>query len=260
VGAFAVAAWLVRDKTTDDIDDLNGMGFQEPLLAGSILILMLSLIGIPPLAGFFAKLYVFMEALDQQNTDRAIPLIWLVALGLFNSVVSAFYYVRVLKAMYLREPGERRLAPPSRSIAVPIVLGAGLMIAAGLMPDWLLTPMRSAAVPMLISSAPTILPDVRPVQDGKSNIKRPVAPPISYTPEQLKQMEMGTRKGGESGPPPATKKGGAPDTPKKGGTPKKAGGPADPPAAKGQIPGNPAPAAPATGKVAPPASEKKTSG
>src|SRR5579885_2503950 len=59
VGAFAVAAWLVRDKQTDDIDDLNGLGFQDPLLAGSILILMLSLIGIPPLAGFFGKLYVF---------------------------------------------------------------------------------------------------------------------------------------------------------------------------------------------------------
>ena len=71
VGAFAVAAWLVRDKKTDDIDDLNGLGFQEPLLAGCILILMLSLIGIPPLAGFFGKLYVFMEALDQQRPAPA---------------------------------------------------------------------------------------------------------------------------------------------------------------------------------------------
>src|SRR5262249_25302956 len=128
VGAFAVAAWLVRDKTTDDIEDLNGLGFQEPLLAGSILILMLSLIGIPPLPGFFGKLYIFMEALDQQNPTQAVPLLWLVALGLFNSVVSAFYYVRVLKAMYLRPPGERRLASPSGSIAIPILLGAGFMI------------------------------------------------------------------------------------------------------------------------------------
>ncbi len=68
VGAFAVAAWLVRDKKTDDIDDLNGLGFQQPLLAVCILLLMLSLIGIPPLAGFFGKLYVFMEALDQANS------------------------------------------------------------------------------------------------------------------------------------------------------------------------------------------------
>ena len=111
VGAFAVAAWLVSDKKTDDIDDLNGLGFQEPLLATCILLLMLSLIGMPPLAGFFAKLYMFMEAIDQTNSAHPITLIWLVALGLFNSVVSAFYYVRVLKAMFLREPGERRLGP-----------------------------------------------------------------------------------------------------------------------------------------------------
>ena len=69
VGAFAAAAWLVRDKDSDDIDDLNGLGYQEPLLAVCILVLMLSLIGIPPLAGFFGKLYVFMEALNQ-TADR----------------------------------------------------------------------------------------------------------------------------------------------------------------------------------------------
>ncbi len=113
VGAFAVAAWLVRDKKTDDIDDLNGLGFQEPLLSVCILVLMLSLIGIPPLAGFFGKLYVFMEALDERDPARSTTLIWLVALGLFNSVVSAFYYVRVLKAMYLREPGARRWRRPA---------------------------------------------------------------------------------------------------------------------------------------------------
>ena len=67
VGAFAVAAWLVRDKKTDEIDDLNGLGMQSPLLAICILLLMLSLIGIPPFAGFFGKLYMFMEALNQEH-------------------------------------------------------------------------------------------------------------------------------------------------------------------------------------------------
>jgi NADH-quinone oxidoreductase subunit N len=254
VGAFAVAAWLVRDKTTDDIDDLNGLGFQEPLLAGSILILMLSLIGIPPLAGFFGKLYVFMEALDQRSSDHAIPLIWLVALGLFNSVVSAFYYVRVLKAMYLREPGERRLAPPSRSIAVPILLGAGLMIVCGVLPDMLLSNMQAAAVPMLTSSSPSSSFVPQPVTDEKGNVERPVSPRVSYTPEQLEPIEKGMGRGGASGPPPATKKAGSP------GTPKKAGGPAGPAAVKAQGPGSPAPAAPTPGKATSPAAEKKTSG
>ncbi len=121
VGAFAVAAWLVRDKKTDDIDDLNGLGLQSPLLGICILVLMLSLIGIPPFAGFFGKLYMFMEALNQQSSETRLTLIGLVALGLINSVVSAFYYVRVLKALFLREPtGARRLARADRSIAIPI--------------------------------------------------------------------------------------------------------------------------------------------
>ena len=55
VGAFAAAAWLVRDKDSDNIDDLNGLGFQEPLLATCILVLMLSLIGIPPAGGLLRQ-------------------------------------------------------------------------------------------------------------------------------------------------------------------------------------------------------------
>jgi NADH-quinone oxidoreductase subunit N len=149
IGAFAVAAWLVRDKKTDDIDDLNGLGYQEPALATCILILMLSLIGIPPLAGFFAKLYIFMEALDQRNAAQPVTLLWLVALGLFNSVVSAFYYVRVLQAMFFREPGPRRLAPASWPIAVPIGVGTLIIVVFGVAPDWLMGTMQAAAVPML---------------------------------------------------------------------------------------------------------------
>ena len=157
VGAFAVAAWLVRDKDSDDIDDLNGLGYQEPLLAICILLLMLSLIGIPPLAGFFGKLYMFMEALEPDRRPiQPVTLIWLVALGLFNSVVSAFYYVRVLKAMFLREPGAKRLAPASRAIAVPIVLGTIVVVLFGIMPDSLMSVMQAAAVPML--TKPVIVP------------------------------------------------------------------------------------------------------
>src|SRR5262249_5549795 len=122
VGAFAVAAWLARDKGTDNIDDLNGLASRYPGQAVCITLLMLSLIGVPPLAGFFGKLYMFMEALDQGSSGERLTLIWLVALGLFNSVVSAFYYVRVLKAMFLRAPEGQPLAPPTNAIALPVVL------------------------------------------------------------------------------------------------------------------------------------------
>ncbi len=182
VGAFAVAAWLVRDKKTDDIDDLNGLGYQEPLLATCILILMLSLIGIPPLAGFFAKLYVFMEALDQQNPERPITLLWLVALGLFNSVVSAFYYVRVLKAMFLREPGPRRLAPATRPIELPIVMGTLMVVVLGVMPEALIRPMQAAARTMLTGQL-EVLPLEGPPRPAGA--QTPPAPAVQVTPQKF---------------------------------------------------------------------------
>src|SRR5262249_5336899 len=107
VGAFAVAAWLAHDTGSDNIDDLGGLGQRKQFMAVCILMLMLSLIGLPPFAGFFGKLYMFMEALNTSQEGRPV-FTWLVGLGLFNSVVSAFYYVRVLKAMFLR-PAQGRM-------------------------------------------------------------------------------------------------------------------------------------------------------
>ena len=84
---------------------------------------MLSLIGMPAAGRLLRQaLHVHGGAERRRHADR-LTLIWLVALGLFNSVVSAFYYVRVLKAMFLREPGRRGGSRrPTGSIAVPIVL------------------------------------------------------------------------------------------------------------------------------------------
>jgi NADH-quinone oxidoreductase subunit N len=152
VGAFALAAWLVRDKKTDEIDDLNGLGRQSPLLAVCIVVLMLSLIGIPPFAGFFGKLYMFMEALNQGRAETRLTLIGLVSLGLLNSVVSAFYYVRVLKAMYLRESTGGRLGGAGRSIELPIAIGTLVVILFGILPTPLISVMQAASVPMLTAT------------------------------------------------------------------------------------------------------------
>lgn len=149
VGAFAVAAWLARDKGTEAIADLDGLAGRSPWLAVCITILMLSLIGVPPFAGFFGKLYVFMEALRQEPSNARIVLTWLVALGLFNSVVSAFYYVRVLKAMYLREPSGRPIEPARPALALPIAAAAVLVTVLGVVPGPLVDLSRSVAVPML---------------------------------------------------------------------------------------------------------------
>ncbi len=148
LGAFAVAAWLAKDLGTDEIDDLNGLGFRSPALAVCIVILMLSLIGMPPLAGFWGKLVIFMEAMNTGEQGR-ISLTWLVALGLFNSVVSAFYYVRVLKAMFLRQPTNRLAASPPSGVLWSILLATAVTVGFGLYPPALLDPMRASATPML---------------------------------------------------------------------------------------------------------------
>ncbi len=178
IGAFAVAAWLVRDKDTDEIEDLDGLARSSPGLAVCILILMLSLIGIPPLAGFFGKVAMFMEALDQADHHSRIILVWLVGLGLLNSVISAFYYVRVLKAMYLRSPKDASLAPAGPAISVPILVGTAIVVMFGLMPGGLMDVMKSAAVSMLSSSGLKVASGPAPA-DTKS--PAPPAVPVAAT-------------------------------------------------------------------------------
>jgi len=171
VGAFAVAAWLARDRGDDDIDALNGLGRRHPGLATCIVLLMLSLIGMPPLAGFFAKIAMFAEALDDGNGTSGggrLALTWLVALGLFNSVVSAFYYVRVLKAMFLRSADRSPIGPPPTSIALPIVLSAAVVVACGLYPSPVLETMRSAGLEMLSTGEPALF--------GTEPVPTPAAP------------------------------------------------------------------------------------
>jgi NADH-quinone oxidoreductase subunit N len=148
LGAFAVAAWLARDKGSDEIEDLNGLARSYPGLATCLLLLMLSLIGMPPMAGFFGKLYMFMEVLDESVPGR-ITLMWLVALGLMNSVVSAFYYVRVIKAMFLRAPGGPELKPPPTSVLATVVLATAVTLGFGLFPSPLVETLRPAAIHML---------------------------------------------------------------------------------------------------------------
>jgi hypothetical protein len=153
-----------------------------------------------------------MEALDQRPSSQPVTLIWLVALGLFNSVVSAFYYVRVLKAMFLRNPGPKRLAPPGRPVAMPIVIGTVAVVVLGLWPEPVMNVMQSGAVAMLtdpITPQGKITPfTTLPVS------QRPPAPPSIKSEDYMKQMNKAQTKGGA----PTGKSA----TPKKAGTPKKA--------------------------------------
>ena len=102
IGAFAVISHVAaRNEQHVRIDDFAGLGRREPATAALLAIFVFSLIGVPLTGGFFAKFYVFQAALDSH-------LVWLTVLGLINSAVAAFYYLKIIVAMYMREPGECR--------------------------------------------------------------------------------------------------------------------------------------------------------
>jgi NADH-quinone oxidoreductase subunit N len=98
VGAFGVVAIVRRDTGSDDLQNFAGLWSRSPLLAGCMSIFMLSLAGLPPLAGFFGKFYLFSAAL---RADANRGLLWLVALALFGSLISLYYYLIVLKVIFL---------------------------------------------------------------------------------------------------------------------------------------------------------------
>ena len=115
VGAFGVVSVVRRETGGDDYANFSGLVSRSPLLAGCMAIFMLSLAGIPPLAGFFGKFYLFSAALHAVGDQG---LLWLVALGLVGSFVSLYYYLLVLKAIFVDEPS---------IAAAPSVDGIGIL-------------------------------------------------------------------------------------------------------------------------------------
>ncbi len=116
LGAFAVVIALEQaGEERFDIADLAGIGWRQPLLGAAMAIFMLSLAGVPPFAGFFAKWLVFQVAYQGGFW-------WLVLIGLLSSVVSAFYYLRIIVNMYMREP----TAPARSYTTTPLLAGVAL--------------------------------------------------------------------------------------------------------------------------------------
>ena len=98
LGAFGCIFMMKRENTFyENINDLSGMSKNHPLLALSFLIILFSLAGIPPLAGFFAKFYIFMAVIESEMYILAI-------IGLLTTVISAFYYLRIIKIIYFDKP------------------------------------------------------------------------------------------------------------------------------------------------------------
>ena len=98
IGAFACIFLMKRNgKYIEDIQELSGASRNHPLMSLSLLIILFSLAGIPPMAGFFAKFYVFMAVVES-------GMFTLATIGLVTTVVSAFYYIRIIKIMYFDDP------------------------------------------------------------------------------------------------------------------------------------------------------------
>jgi NADH-quinone oxidoreductase subunit N len=133
-GAFAVVTYVARkhEKYTS-IDDFAGLSQRQPMMAAMMTIFLLSLIGVPLTGGFFGKFYIFKAALDSN-------LVWLTVLGLLNSAVAAYYYLRVLVLMYMKEPNaeEDALPPAGPALTIAIVGSAIATLALGIFPSFVL--------------------------------------------------------------------------------------------------------------------------
>jgi NADH-quinone oxidoreductase subunit N len=137
VGAFGVMAlleWDGKEGREQTIDSLAGVGFRRPLLGVSMGVFMFSLTGFPPLAGFFGKLAVFAPAIEAGLT-------WLVIVGVLASVLSAYYYLRVLFVFWMKSPDEspaevqRAAFPVPTGSAAVVVVCAVLLVVIGFIPD-----------------------------------------------------------------------------------------------------------------------------
>jgi NADH-quinone oxidoreductase subunit N len=133
-GAFGVIAVLERQGGCQQISDLNGLGARSPLLGGCLAVFILSLAGIPPLAGFFGKFAVFAVALKLGGI--AGPAGWLTLLAIALSAVALYYYLIVLKAALVLPPPPDRASPIRVPFAAAITLlgAAALMVIFGLFP------------------------------------------------------------------------------------------------------------------------------
>jgi len=130
LGAFAVITSLRhRNIAGDDLDDLNGLYSRAPVEAVLMLIFMLSLAGIPPLAGFWGKYFIFLSLIETKHYVLA-------ALGVFYSVFGLYYYLKIANAMFMRQPekGEEKL-PVSFAMRIALAVSGIATLYIGIMPN-----------------------------------------------------------------------------------------------------------------------------
>ena len=142
LGAF-IAIIAISNKTgSDEIKDFSGMSRRAPALALVLALCLISLIGIPPTGGFIAKFYIFNAAIQQD-------LLWLVIIAVLNSVISAYYYLRVVRVMYLGEPASQEAVPSSIPLRAALTITSLGVLLLGIYP-WVVLRLAETAAAVLI--------------------------------------------------------------------------------------------------------------
>ena len=118
--------------------DYAGLGFQKPVLAIFMSVMMFSLAGFPPTAGFIRKFYVFRSAVESGR-------IWLVVIAAINTAISAYYYLRVVVTLYMKERRvELKVLPYSGYLIVALILATAGVLLLGILPSQILNPVQEA--------------------------------------------------------------------------------------------------------------------
>jgi len=135
MGTFGIAVYIsVREGRKLLIENLSGLASRHPVLALSMAIFMISLAGLPPTAGFFAKFYIFKTGIEAGY-------LWLVLVALIMTIVSLYYYFRVIMVMYMREAADQSLTGRREFSPLTVTIGilAFITLLLGIMPDNLVT-------------------------------------------------------------------------------------------------------------------------
>jgi len=150
LGAFAVIVMMRRaDIIGDELKDLSGLSFRQPFAAFAMLLFMLSLGGIPPTAGFMGMFWLFGAAIDSGY-------VWLAVIGVLNSAISLYYYIRIVVFMYLRKEttGSEPVMGPALTVTLALAVAATLIL--GIYPRQLFDAAETSAaaiVPKPITAA-----------------------------------------------------------------------------------------------------------
>jgi len=131
-GAFAMIMVLSRQGfEAENLDDFKGLNQRNPWYAFLMLLIMVSLAGIPPVVGFYAKLSVFQALIDA-------GMVWLVVVAVLFSLIGAFYYLRVVKLMYFDDPADRAPLLASADVRVLLTVNGLAVLVLGLLPGGLM--------------------------------------------------------------------------------------------------------------------------